>query len=354
MAINISDSKTAEFARLLNFFERLASYKSHSRDDNNVTNADNIKSIPLPADLAPVVKNLAKIVSSRNPSPDGDQPIQAMGRKRSHTVATISRTRNCNDAIGISEDGESLAKFPLQGKKYAFTFRLMMHKLYQMEDWRQKVKEVLERSQNDYKPLSETNFLKRGEGKKSKEEPASREGRVHFHTGERKPGGHPQTISTIAFGKFKDEVSASPYFKVPLSPIAKSGSSKDDSRALKKRCVGRRKSLTGPAFAKEEQVGSGWIYDATVSSTETDEKREPAGYQEVREAMRAMSAKHAGLRIGITASAKVTRRRRVSLGGPNVASTAYNVDEGLVGRRALSVADKTVPTQLQRKRPLEF
>lgn len=45
------------------------------------------------------------------------------------------------------EDEESLAKFPL-GKKYPFTFKLMVHKLYRVD-------EMLEKSKMEFKPLAE-------------------------------------------------------------------------------------------------------------------------------------------------------------------------------------------------------
>ena len=63
-----------------------------------------------------------------------------------------------------NEDRELLARFPL-GKTYQFTFKLMVHQLYQVNEWAKTVKEMLEKSKMEFKPL-----LKQDEEKKVEEE----------------------------------------------------------------------------------------------------------------------------------------------------------------------------------------
>jgi hypothetical protein len=49
-----------------------------------------------------------------------------------------------------------LGEFQLaEEKKYPFTFKHMIHKLYKEDDWLRTVKEVLEKSKQDFKPLGE-------------------------------------------------------------------------------------------------------------------------------------------------------------------------------------------------------
>ena len=52
-----------------------------------------------------------------------------------------------------NEDRELLARFPL-GKTYQFMFKLMVHKLYQVNEWVKTVKEMFEKLKMEFKPLA--------------------------------------------------------------------------------------------------------------------------------------------------------------------------------------------------------
>ncbi|KAG6861260.1 hypothetical protein C0995_002068 [Termitomyces sp. Mi166 len=354
-----SESKTAEFTRLFNFFERLASHKSRSRtDDEDEANIDDIDSIPLPADLASVVNSLSKLVNNRIHNANEHQQKKTTGRKRSHTIATTSRSPREIDLD--NSDEESVAKFPL-GKKYTFTFRLMLHKLYQMDDWRQKVKEVLERSQNEYKPLSET--IAAAEAKKQAEEEEEKnrkqDGRVHFKTGitggSRKPGIRPRANSILALEKIKEGKAPSLHLRSPKSPtmptmVIRSCPVAEDIRALKKRCVGRRKSLSGPLSTEGGRIGGNWIYDAEVSAAEVARQEDPS-YQGVELGSPYQLGYTA---LGVVGSGGIVGKRHVSFEAPCTDGQAQKLDSGITKRRrALSVVDNLTPVQTLRKRPLE-
>ena len=47
-------------------------------------------------------------------------------------------------------------RFPLGVKRYPFTFKLLLHKLYDLEDWAAKVHEVLATSQEQFRSLNST------------------------------------------------------------------------------------------------------------------------------------------------------------------------------------------------------
>ncbi|KAJ7043590.1 hypothetical protein C8F04DRAFT_1366581 [Mycena alexandri] len=258
MATTTSAEKTAEFAKLFDLFEMLATRRSRMAATGCAS--DDTHAIPIPADLEPVFRSLATVVPPREP---------LSGRDRRNTMAALGRTTYPDSDSDSVSDVESVAKFPL-GKTYTFTFKMMIHKLYQVDEWAQKVRDVLKRSQNEYKPLAEREEVK-------KVEPAVvarvavGDGRVHFKT-EVTVGG--KKTMPLVQGRARSQsiavsgrVCASARITSPTPPTI----IQDDARAVKKRCIGRRKSVSGP-LPPTTSVGEGWIYDAAVSSTEIRER----------------------------------------------------------------------------------
>ncbi len=143
------DSKIAEFANLFALFENIATRRSRMADNDDDRQ---ILVDAVPKDLEPIVRNLASLV---------DTHPQVQGRSRRNTV--------------VGSEG----KFPL-GARYPFTFKMMLHKLYELDDWGKKVKDVLERSQNDFKSLSETPEKPKEKERKVASALASPEPRVRF------------------------------------------------------------------------------------------------------------------------------------------------------------------------------
>ncbi|SJL03366.1 uncharacterized protein ARMOST_06720 [Armillaria ostoyae] len=242
------DSKTAEFANLFALFENIATRRSRmaDNDDDRQILADAV-----PKDLEPIVRNLASLV---------DTHPQVQGRSRRNTVAG-------------SED-----KFPL-GERYPFTFKMMLHKLYELDDWGKKVKDVLERSQNEFKPLSETPEKLKEKERRVASALASPEPRVRFDkdatAGRPRRGSvattttRPRSHTVGAIGRPKDLVTMREKLERNKETDRETP---DDVRIIKKRCVGRRQpSETIPEDSSVRRRH--WVYDAAVSSFEVNERQ---------------------------------------------------------------------------------
>lgn len=260
--MNTPNSRTAEFARLFDLFERLASLRPRTRSGESSTNATDDIHMPVPPELAPVVHSLATIVGTRKHRVN-EQRSPFGGRPRSKTLAA---PRVPGSEIDESDDEESLAKFPV-GKQYPFTFKMMLHKLYELEEWANKVKEVLERSQIQYKPLAE-----RDQGIEDVEVAVKSDGHVRFRPGVARAGNkkgspplaRPRSHSVATpLAKGRDSLA-----HAVQQPRTKGANQRDDVRALKKRCVGRRKSMSEP-IGEVGRMGGGWVYDAAISSVGT-------------------------------------------------------------------------------------
>ncbi|KAJ7760540.1 hypothetical protein B0H16DRAFT_1312786 [Mycena metata] len=251
-----SAEKTAEFAKLFDLFEMLATRRSRMAATGCAP--DDTHAIPVPADLEPVFRSLATVVPPR-------QPLSGRGRR--NTVAALGRSTHPDSDSDSDSDVESVAKFPL-GKTYTFTFKMMIHKLYQVDEWAQKVRDVLKRSQIEYKPLAEREEVKKVES--GVVAPVG-DGRVHFKT-EVTVGG--KKTMPLAQGRARSQsiaVSGRVSVSARITPSTPPTIIQDDARAVKKRCIGRRKSVSGP-LSPTTSVGEGWIYDAAVSSAEIRER----------------------------------------------------------------------------------
>lgn len=246
--------KNAQFAHLFELFETLATRRTRATDAGEPLDKDDTHALSIPPDLQPVFRNLATLVTPRTGSGN------ATHRGRRNTVAVPSSSEH----IDNDSDSESIAKFPL-GKQYPFKFRMMLHKLYELEDWGRKVREVLERSQMEYKPLSEKeNISERKVAMREYQLEDNETSRVHFpaESGANSPmkrAGRPRS-HTIASsgGKGKEPQGAR------LHPEAR-----DNERAVKKRCVGRKLSISGVDVGDKAV----WVYEATVASSEINESR---------------------------------------------------------------------------------
>jgi hypothetical protein len=155
-------SDKAEFANFFDLLVRLAS-------------KENRKDFWVPRDLTPLLQKLETALS--------DQEFTA-----------IPSTTNSRHYRRKSLADGDVAKFPL-AEEYPFTFKLMIHKLYDMDEWAKKVREAVEESQSHYKPLPED-----------------------FKSPRQENADH-------------DEVTT--------------------SRAVKKRCTGRNRAVSGPSFVPE-------------------------------------------------------------------------------------------------------
>ncbi|CAK5274047.1 unnamed protein product [Mycena citricolor] len=246
MAPQTQADKNAEFAKLFDLFEMLATRRSRRAVPSDV--ADDARVIQVPAELEPVFRNLSNVVPPR-------------GRPRRNTVAALGRTVIPEyDSEDEEGDVESVAKFPL-GKTYTFTFKMMIHKLYQVDEWAAKVRDVLKQSKLEYKPLAEV------EPRVKHASPAkvTSDNRIHFKLD---PPTRDKKIHNSARRNSLASSSRPPSYSAKLS-----GAVGADGPATKKRCIARRKSLSGP-LSPTAMGDPGWIYDARVSAATSGGVRE--------------------------------------------------------------------------------
>ncbi|KAI6044481.1 hypothetical protein EDC04DRAFT_370495 [Pisolithus marmoratus] len=247
-SVAYSNPRTAEFARLFDIFDRVATRRSQATAGTNVISADDIAHVP--AEFAPVLKSLSVVLTMRA---QGDTK-----RERRTPTQLITSSVPLRDTVpkpssgrnkDISEGKEEVESptFPLS-ERYPFTFKLMLHKLYDLDEWAAKVSNALEASKSQFKPLAE------------KVVSAVREARGKEKTTDRKGVTRARSHSVLAIGG-KSRGSVMPRER------ANSSARNERDRALKKRCVGRRKSVSGPMEAGV------WVYDAAISAVEVDGPR---------------------------------------------------------------------------------
>ncbi|KAF8834885.1 hypothetical protein BDN67DRAFT_975684 [Paxillus ammoniavirescens] len=247
-----ANSRTAEFARLFDLFDRVATRRARAiaGDTPEVISADDI--VGVPAEFAPVLKNLSTILSIRALR-DEERARRAQakptGRPRRNTVAVAPSNVDAEAPVQQMEPPQEAEAdfdsptFPL-GERYPFTFKLMLHKLYDLDEWAEKVKNAVETSKTQFKPLAERvqNAVKEMTGKEKRSVARARSHSV-----------------------------LTPGAKTKLSPMPRppptSSARTETSRVVKKRCIGRRKSLSGP-------MSTGvWVYDAAISAVEVSGPR---------------------------------------------------------------------------------
>ncbi|KAJ8587747.1 hypothetical protein M405DRAFT_288533 [Rhizopogon salebrosus TDB-379] len=224
-----TNPRTAEFARLFELFDRIATRRARGSTELPIS-MDDIAAVP--AEFAPILKNLSTILSIRALR-DEDRLRKPTGRPRRNTVAIAPAPHNITEDVGSPT-------FPLE-EPHPFTFKLMLHKLYDVDEWAEKVKSAVEASKDQFKPLAERmqEIVREATGK---ERVARRNvGRARSQS----------VLNPRSKGKVlaREQIS-------PSTPPA------DDRRVVKKRCVGRRKSISGPS------AGGVWVYDAAISAVE--------------------------------------------------------------------------------------
>ncbi|THU92970.1 hypothetical protein K435DRAFT_840403 [Dendrothele bispora CBS 962.96] len=396
--LSIRSNKTTDFAHLLELFDKLA---SHGQNANATTSSgpissftskfasetrgesssllDNVHSLTVPSDLKPIFRNLASLVGPRTWQARGDKrllsgeaptPTLLKTRGRRKTISAgpctgssstdvggddVIGRKNDTDAEELEEkedgdeaDAESRVKFGL-GRSRPFTFKMMLHKLYELDEWGKKVKEILERSQNEFKPLAE----------KSKETPKRARAKtvttfsdVRLPLGTRRTADYLKEAPQVHLG---DAVRDKSPTKPPRRPrshtvsttIGRSGDAgprtappvvvpqdnREDLRTVKKRCVGRRKSTTG----LDESGVASWFYisrPAAVASSETN--RRNSGNNTTL-ALPKLS-KYGALQDGPRPTRKMVNRRRVSSAEVPSNSTMMSADGIPTRRRVSSIA----------------
>lgn len=320
--------KSAEFARLYYFFEKLTQpqLREGIQDQKPTSCEATAADGPFPEDIAPLLKNLSAILTKDEPE-DGDAPEtdeaqvsipetpmtafaptftisppprsptlplsadHASTRPRRNTVTgswTQTQTGpSLRTHVGQSVVHQTRFKFPLRVKRYPFTFKLLLHKLYDLEDWAAKVQDVLAASQEQFRSLDSTpadsgSSTSGGDG-----------------SGARSPSSPGVTFTSSLFGTASTPLESPPArrqrtqstSRTKANDIANRSSPgmtsrpPQPSRAVKKRIVNRRRSMIGLGIGKMGE----WMYDAAVSSVDA-ENVDARGHDSLRRRKRVLSS----------------------------------------------------------------
>ena len=326
--------KSAEFARLYYFFEKLTQPRSRERiqDRESTLSRETTADGPVPEDIAPLLKNLSAILTKDEPE-DGDalgigetqvsipetpmtalastfpttSPPQPPPTLPNFTDHASTRPRRNTVAGSSAQTGPSVrtpvrqsavvhqTRFPLGVKRYPFTFKLLLHKLYDLEDWAAKVHEVLATSQEQFRSLNSTPSGRSG----------SSSGGISSDEAPRSPSSPGVTFTSPLFETPSSPLEsplarrrrAQSISKIKVSDnVSRSGPSPGPgmttrppppapSRAVKRRIVNRRRSTNGLGIGK---LGE-WTYDAAVSSVDV-ENVDTRGHGSLRRRKRVLSS----------------------------------------------------------------
>jgi len=222
-------------------------------------------------------------------------PDHASTRPRRNTVVA-SALASASGGTGTTQTRPGGARFPLREKRYPFTFKLMLHKLYDLEDWAAKVQEVLATSQEQFRPLNSTSphhhqppaatgIISGGDGGGSSssssspscgDSPCSPRSPVTTFSGSLFGSPSPSTLNspTMTTRRRRSQSTS----KVKASNAAAGGAAAPSrpapppppSRAVKKRIVNRRRSTNGLGEGMVGKMGE-WTYDAAVSSVDAEQ-----------------------------------------------------------------------------------
>lgn len=160
-----------------------------------------------------------------------DPPIPAGKRPRSQTVSTTTPSQSL-----------------LNSEYYPFTFKMMLHKLYETEAWGEKVKDMLEKSRSAWKSLEELKAE--------------------------------MTVPDVGENMSRPQSSTTAIASTPNTSMYRRGSvpiiptifEPPQTQPIKKRCVGRRVSLStlqNPSNDIPEDGGrllmrKEWVYESAV------------------------------------------------------------------------------------------
>ncbi|KAN0115636.1 hypothetical protein V8E52_006755 [Russula decolorans] len=292
--------KSAEFARLYYFFEKLTQPRSRERiqDQESTLSRETAADGPVPEDIAPLLKNLSAILTKDEPE-DGDAlgigetqvsipetPMTALASTFPTTspppappapafpnFADHASTRPRRYTVAGQSAVVHQTRFPLGVKRYPFTFKLLLHKLYDLEDWAAKVQQVLATSQEQFRSLNSTPSSRSGSGSgsissdgapRSPSSPGVTFTSPLFATPSsplESPLARRRRVQSISKIKANDNVSRS---GPGPGPGMTARPPPQPSRAVKRRIVNRRRSTNGLGIGK---LGE-WTYDAAVSSVD--------------------------------------------------------------------------------------
>lgn len=326
-------NRKAEFAKFFDLFERLtnrALRKNRAQEQVSLVAAEASKPFAVPADLAlPAIRNLSSIASDNRTRQQ--QTVHGDGQENINANSVVE------ESTVVEDKKEETNKF-LAGSWYPFTFKMMLHKLYELEEWARKVKETLEKSRENYKSLSEVD----SEKKKGSGEECQR-GRTQSRPKGEVMGSNPAAVRTGLEHASIRKGTTTP--KTPTKDDRKKSRDKYDEKVIKKRHIGRPRIVTA---AQDCRLGGPRIYYSSAAVIEVEDVL-CQGY----------SSEDCSIKSGVftsMADGDNDRNDCSRLGYTKRSASAWESDGNTSctaahRKRVLSEADSTYPQISPRKRP---
>ncbi|TRM65394.1 hypothetical protein BD626DRAFT_546898 [Schizophyllum amplum] len=285
-----SSPRAKEYSELFDFFESLTKRRPRAYDADPTSETVEVETPPVPLELVPLF----------------------------HRKVSGGRTRAIlNDNVDNEDDEDKGQAFPMPRNisPYPFTFKMMIHKIYE-EEFLSKCNEFLAKSREQFKPLAEQGEQERkGAGASLRPHGMVLSG-GKYNLPPTRPRRHSVTTARTVLPTSPRAV-ASPCPTIPtaprfpasvMRPILDVG--RNEVRAAKKRCTGRRLSIAEPVPA--------WVYDSAVASTA---RASIESFGAAAPAKEAHASRYQGLGLGHpsstgTPSKKRVRTRAVSMACP--------------------------------------
>jgi hypothetical protein len=230
MNVEACDANMDDFTRLVRLFARLKEGTLNAASDSG--SESDTEDEEIPDGLIPLVE---KLVSGAQKS---ERRLSLQKPEDGASAALLSqRRKTVADAVSLQSSQRPTLRSPSTIDRTQFTFSMMIHSLYNLDDWAAKVNAELDASRKSFRSLAEP--------EDGKTEPRRR-----------------------AISSSVDALSARN--KALGIPAAETFESNSDlsyhewrAKALKKRCTGRRQSVCAV-----EPMESGWVYDWFASSAD--------------------------------------------------------------------------------------
>ncbi|KAI4521836.1 hypothetical protein K525DRAFT_269480 [Schizophyllum commune Loenen D] len=299
-----SSPRAKEYSELFDFFESLMKRRPRVEDKDATPESETVEveTPPVPPELVPLFHR------------------KVSGNKRA-VFADVSDSDDEDSDDGSSKDKvsgkdkKSGKAFPMPRNisPYPFSFKMMIHKIYE-DEFLSKCNEFLAKSREQFKPLAEQPTPERSSPTSRLQAPILGGGKHNL------PPTRPRR-NTLATNR-TNPPPASPRSPIPPPPRFPASTmrplleaSRDDERATKKRCTGRRLSAVEPV--------PGWVYHSEIASAARD-SRESFDAPPGSAAKEGPATRYKGLGLGhpstnvtgSTPSKKRVRTRAVSMAGP--------------------------------------
>ena len=238
-----ADTRTQEFARLFDYFEYLASRRYRGQDS---------RSPRVEGPHPPLIANIAPALQRLEFGPS------ATVRRADHIREVVE-----NRLLIQGSSSKTAAEFPLKDR-YTFTFKLMIHKLYDVREFVDMVRGVVEKSRTEFKSLAEQDPREETDGEKASNRTRNPTAIVESENG---------TISSIRTRRHSTigtvESEKHPVFvaKGQVS-VTRDGEWQADIRVVKKRCIEREKVEMPSSPGIMSPTTTEWTYKATGSLVE--------------------------------------------------------------------------------------